>query len=505
MPGGIWEAIGQALQSGGRTFQGLKADEQDRIGRQRQLDIENALRHHQALQQDEEFALQKQDRVRKILESAIEHTNPNQELSQDFVSRVKTDAPDLMNQITTKKAGTLENFAGGGLGMGMGGVAPSFLDVMTRTPTQKENNLAEDRRIAAGDREEQDIFKSHLRDPAHLKESFDTQQAEAMSHGMNAQMGSGEWQRRQDIETKNKLKIEQARVAGDLAVAQARQGSNPLNLQGAPGTGVAGEAALEGLAPKDVAMVKKLANYELPFPTGTASKDPYWKALIQKAVEYDPSFDATQYQTRAALRKSFTSGKDAQNVKSLNTLISHVDKLSKSGDALGNGNYPTLNAVTNFFSQGTGNPEVTNFDMNANAVAEEAATLFKGTGGTDQEIKSWKQNFTHNLSPEQKRGAIKTLFELLNGRAGAMDSQYRAGMGKPADFTLLNDDSRNIMKALGVEGGAPQAPQAPTNAQAPATSQRTMTVDQVNRYAKAKGVSPVEMLKTLQAEGVVIQ
>jgi hypothetical protein len=64
------------------------------------------------------------------------------------------------------------------------------------------------------------------------------------------------------------------------------------------------------LPQNDAAQVKALAEGRMAFPTGTALKSAYWQDMLQKVAQFDPSFDAVNYNARAGTRKAFTSGKE---------------------------------------------------------------------------------------------------------------------------------------------------------------------------------------------------
>jgi hypothetical protein len=204
-----------------------------------------------------------------------------------------------------------------------------------------------------------------------------------------------------------------------------------------------GEDALKGIDPAEARVVKKIANYEVPLPRGGfAAKDPTWQARLKLAAAYDPTFDVTQYDARAALRKDFTSGKGAANIRSLNTVISHIGKLNDSMSALDNSSFPAYNTVANWMSTQTGDPRQNNFGMAAQAVENELSTLFKGTGATDQEIKAWRDKLSAAGSPEQFQGVVSSALDLISGRAQALQDQWTKGMGKPVDFGLLTKESK---------------------------------------------------------------
>ncbi len=98
---------------------------------------------------------------------------------------------------------------------------------------------------------------------------------------------------------------------------------------------------------------------------------------------------------------------------------------------------------------------MTEFQAAATAVANELATTFKGTAGTDPEIKAWRESVNAAQSPEQLHGAVATGIQLLRGRLGAMEDQYKQGMGKPAEFELLSEKSKSVLAKLEAKlGGA---------------------------------------------------
>jgi hypothetical protein len=207
--------------------------------------------------------------------------------------------------------------------------------------------------------------------------------------------------------------------------------------------------ALKGLSAGDAATVKGLVDYKIPLPSGFALKTPWGQRILAAAVSYDPAFDATQYNVRLQLKKGFNSGKEATNIRGLNTAISHLETLDKKAKELSNSWSPTWNSVSNAMITAAGDPRVRGFDMAATAVESELAAVFKGMGATDQEIKAWRTNLNAAGSPKQLKEAIDTGVELLGGRLQALQSQYETGLGKPKDFHFLSEKSRAILKKLG--------------------------------------------------------
>jgi hypothetical protein len=224
------------------------------------------------------------------------------------------------------------------------------------------------------------------------------------------------------------------------------------------------DAALEGVDPGVVATIKKIVNYEIQLPAGFALKSPYWQNIIGRASVYDPTFDALQYPVRFGVRKSFTAGKDKDNIVALNTAVGHINSLVKAKDELANSNWVTGNAAVNLLAkhfpvteglvarQGT----VTGVKTKFNAVKGEMANIFKRSGATDQEIKSWNETVGDptTATPTSWNAFISGALELMGSRIEALRNVYERGIGSPKDFAFLSPKSRTILKSLGVDVNA---------------------------------------------------
>jgi hypothetical protein len=194
-------------------------------------------------------------------------------------------------------------------------------------------------------------------------------------------------------------------------------------------------------------MIKALAEGRQAFPVGRALGSPQLQGLIRQVAQYDPSFDAVNYQSRAKVRENFTSGSAAQQINSLNTAIGHLKELSAATDALGNTSIPYLNTAKNYLAQQAGSSAPTNFDAVANKVAQETTRVWRGTGGSEADIKADRDILTRNNSPEQIHGAISEIGHLFESKLQALQDQYRQGMGI-SDIKMLTPESRSTLDLL---------------------------------------------------------
>lgn len=215
-------------------------------------------------------------------------------------------------------------------------------------------------------------------------------------------------------------------------------GNNPLfGAPGAQGAGgnvsngqtLTGDAYLQTLPQNIADQVKALAEGRMQFPGGFALKSPYWQQMISAVSQYDPSFDAVNYNARASTRKDFTSGKSAQNVTAINTAMGHLNSLKDSADALNNSSVPLWNTVANAAESAVGDPRLKSFNLNKDAVADELTRVFRQSGGSAADIADWKAQLDSSGSPEQFKGVMQKGIDLLNSRLDSIAQQYNTGMG----------------------------------------------------------------------------
>lgn len=162
-------------------------------------------------------------------------------------------------------------------------------------------------------------------------------------------------------------------------------------------------------------------------PVGNARSDKV-RAVKEAAAQYDPNFDESVFKSRQATRTDFSTGKAAQNVSALQTVMGHINDLTKKIDKLPQHNFQTLNEVENWLSTKFGSSSVTEFNIARDAVANEMAKIFRSTGMSETDIKEWKNTLSSAFSREQFKGAVDTAINLLESRQQALADQFNRGM-----------------------------------------------------------------------------
>jgi hypothetical protein len=254
-------------------------------------------------------------------------------------------------------------------------------------------------------------------------------------------------------------------------------------------------------------LAKQLKEYKVPLPSGMALANPRspWNMAIQAASESDPSFDASQYNTRRALRTDFTSGKAADNIRSLNTLIGHLGTLRENADALHNFSsvLTPLNGPVNWVENKTGDARVKNFDLSGNIAASELRKAV-GAGVSEAEMSKLEKDLVdHDASPDQFHGSINTAINMAASRIDALNTQYRQGMGgKSLDIPVLYPHAKAILQKLG-RGDVAALDGAPAPA-LPKGNGKSIDQATAQSFYDAAGRDPQKAQKLAEANGWIV-
>lgn len=240
-------------------------------------------------------------------------------------------------------------------------------------------------------------------------------------------------------------------------------GAQPTSASGLGDPSLTGDAYLQSLPEAMRSQVKAIVEGRMQPPSGFALKSPQIQSLMRAAAQYEPGFDLTKWSARASTAKDFSSGQAAKNVTSLNTVVGHLADLKEKADALDNSRIPLWNEVVNAVSSASGSPEVNNFNLARNAVADELAKVFKGSGISDHEIAQWKGTLNAAQSPAQLKGAVKTAIGLMESRLVALNDQRDRGMATQSEpRSLLNDKSKAGLAKIEEWANGTEKPKAAT-------------------------------------------
>jgi hypothetical protein len=198
-------------------------------------------------------------------------------------------------------------------------------------------------------------------------------------------------------------------------------------------TSLTGKDYLATIPPQQAGIVKAMVEGRQAPPSSFALGKPYWQNMIAAAQNVDPTFDQTSWPARVAGMKSFRSGADAGTVRSANQVLGHISDLTDLAGELHNSDYPAWNYVKNTWNSQAGADASNNWVTQAHAVADELSSFMKGAGhSSDTEIQQWKESLSSNMSPQQQRGAIKTLMGIYDHALSALEDKRTGAIGSVA-------------------------------------------------------------------------
>ncbi len=148
-------------------------------------------------------------------------------------------------------------------------------------------------------------------------------------------------------------------------------------------------------------------------------------------------------------RQAAFGGQFGKNQLSLNTALGHVDTASKAFDAVKNTNTAFLNVPINKLKTSTNDPNIIKLGISLNALQGELANVFKGSGGTDQEIAAWSKYLNENLTPAQAIAAMQQVGDLLDSRLSGLGYQQEQVGGDIVDpRKTLSPKAKAVIQGL---------------------------------------------------------
>jgi DNA-binding CsgD family transcriptional regulator len=179
-------------------------------------------------------------------------------------------------------------------------------------------------------------------------------------------------------------------------------------------------------------------------------------------------YDQSNWRAHQGTISAFTYGKQGQQMRSIAAVDAHLGSMEGLIPLLQNNDARSLNAIKNWISANVqGAPEVTNFNMARQIVANELGkALAQSGGGALADRLAYEVRFDVNSSPPQLGGAIKTARKLMRGQIDSFRGEYNSA----APGMMDSFDKR--FPWLGNIGGAAKKAPAAKPAEKPATESK---------------------------------
>lgn len=223
---------------------------------------------------------------------------------------------------------------------------------------------------------------------------------------------------------------------------QSRVAGRPITQFVAPSN--APQAATISDVPEAIrGTVQRIINGDQAIPN-LGRNNPTNQALTYWVGKVDPTYTAA----RVDLKKSFVSGKDADNVKSLNTVIGHLGALADNADKLDNSAFRKYNTFGNWLSREAGSDVTAPFRADRRGVASELSTALKGGLASEAEVKGWLDELDASGSPSSLKGTISEIGHILGSRMDALENK-RANLPEDSRKTpLLTQKAKDTLDKL---------------------------------------------------------
>jgi hypothetical protein len=280
-------------------------------------------------------------------------------------------------------------------------------------------------------------------------------------------------------------------------------------------SGKTGDDFLKSVTPGAATRFKNLADYKVAPPTGKQAETPQAQMEIAGAQAADPSYDPSQFKPRQALKLSFTTGKDAEEVKTYNMVAGHISEADALVEKLGNTRSSMVNSAYNAVRGQTSNEFIRNkgvIDAKLDTAINEVNKATAGKAITEGERKEWHAKLSSDSSPEGMHATLKSFSESIHDRMDAVAAKWNTGMGlKPDDSRYMTVEKMLSPAALkkhqaimgtGTSGESGQQGQ-PSAPQARPVGMSNIQLRQQANDAIAKGAPKEAVQKQLQEWGAV--
>jgi hypothetical protein len=130
--------------------------------------------------------------------------------------------------------------------------------------------------------------------------------------------------------------------------------------------------------------------------------------------------------------------------------------LKESGDIVVSkrmlgGHVPGASIAGDFAAKLTGTAgELKAYNLNASAVADELTKVFRGSGGSEADIQSWKEQLNDRNTASENSAVLQKGVDLMAGQIKGLFEKYVRGMGVAPSQPLITKDDIDTLESIGV-------------------------------------------------------
>jgi hypothetical protein len=236
--------------------------------------------------------------------------------------------------------------------------------------------------------------------------------------------------------------------------------------------------------PADVEdMAQRLATYAKKPLGDRVIGTPYGIAVMKRVAELNPDWSDIRYGTIDKATKAFSTGKQGDTVRSLNTSVDHIGTARTLVDALKNGDMQPFNKMGNYLGVKFGGTAASNFEAVQQIVAAEINKSVVGAAGTGEERAHMAAQIGSMKSPEQLYGVLDKFTELMAGQLKSLRIQYKQGTGNDDfDENFLSPAARAAFNHVGAPAATPHSKPVEMAATAVASGPKVGAIENGYRF-----------------------
>lgn len=196
------------------------------------------------------------------------------------------------------------------------------------------------------------------------------------------------------------------------------------------------KAAAGQASPADIKSVASaIANYQVNPTTAAAYRQR--TQIMAEVLKINPDYDQSDFAAKNRAISAFTSGKQAETIRSLGVANDHLKTVEALAKQLNSGDSRVVNSAFNWINKNllTGEQTpVTNLEAARQIVATEVIKAVVATGGGVAERLQAQMPLSPDAPLQTVLGAIGVYRRLMSGQIAGFKKQYEGIPGKPKDF-----------------------------------------------------------------------
>jgi hypothetical protein len=166
--------------------------------------------------------------------------------------------------------------------------------------------------------------------------------------------------------------------------------------------------------------------------------------LLPLAALVDPSLHQFDYATRAKTSQFYKTGPGGMEAKAANTAIEHAGQLTKIDERLGGFDFGghhvqgIVQAAREMYDSDFQDAK-REWDTKSETLATEVSKALNGGTPHVADKEHWRSILGAASTPTERKAAIRSVMEVIEGRKSAAEQNYQQGMGSAAGgFTFID-------------------------------------------------------------------